>query len=50
MSGLLLSNKILGVIGMGNIGQAVARKFVGGLGAHIVAYCNGVRGGEHAVD
>jgi phosphoglycerate dehydrogenase-like enzyme len=38
VSGLLLSNKILGVIGMGNIGQAVARMFAGGLGAHIVAY------------
>jgi len=38
ISGLLLSNKILGVIGMGNIGQAVARMFAGGLNASIVAY------------
>jgi phosphoglycerate dehydrogenase-like enzyme len=38
VSGLLLSKKILGVVGMGNIGQAVARMFAGGLGAKIVAY------------
>ncbi|KAH7390854.1 D-3-phosphoglycerate dehydrogenase [Phaeosphaeria sp. MPI-PUGE-AT-0046c] len=38
VSGLLLSNKVLGIIGMGNIGQAVARMFVGGLGARIIAY------------
>jgi phosphoglycerate dehydrogenase-like enzyme len=38
ISGLLLSKKTLGVIGMGNIGQAVARMFSGGLQARIVAY------------
>ncbi|KAF2020464.1 hypothetical protein BU24DRAFT_337745 [Aaosphaeria arxii CBS 175.79] len=38
ISGLLLSNKTVGVIGMGNIGQAVSRMFVGGLGASIVTY------------
>ncbi|KAF3042878.1 hypothetical protein E8E12_002867 [Didymella heteroderae] len=38
ISGLLLSKKTLGVVGMGNIGQAVARMFLGGLQARIMAY------------
>ncbi|PSN74841.1 hypothetical protein BS50DRAFT_540413 [Corynespora cassiicola Philippines] len=38
ISGLLLSNKTIGVVGMGNIGQAVARMFVGGLSGSIVSY------------
>ncbi|KAH7085972.1 D-isomer specific 2-hydroxyacid dehydrogenase, partial [Paraphoma chrysanthemicola] len=38
IAGLLLSRKTLGVVGMGNIGQAVARMFSGGLQAKIVAY------------
>lgn len=38
VSGLLLSGKVLGVIGMGNIGQAVAKMFHGGLGTPIVAF------------
>jgi phosphoglycerate dehydrogenase-like enzyme len=38
VSGLLLSKKTVGVVGMGNIGQAVARMFSAGLGARIVAY------------
>ena len=38
VSGLLLSSKVLGVIGMGNIGQAVAKMFGGGLGTPIIAF------------
>lgn len=38
INGMLLSGKTLGVVGMGNIGQAVARMFVGGLQANILAY------------
>ncbi|CAG9989376.1 unnamed protein product [Clonostachys byssicola] len=38
VNGLLLSGKTIGVIGMGNIGQAVARMFYGGLGCPIVTY------------
>lgn len=38
ISGLLLSRKTIGIVGMGNIGQAVARMFFGGLQARIVAY------------
>lgn len=38
IAGLLLSRKTIGVIGMGNIGQAVAQMFAGGLQATIVAF------------
>lgn len=38
VSGLLLSGKVLGIIGMGHIGQAVAKMFRGGLGMSIIAY------------
>lgn len=38
VSGLLLSKRVVGVIGMGHIGQAVARMFQGGFQASIVAY------------
>jgi phosphoglycerate dehydrogenase-like enzyme len=37
-SGLILSGKTLGLLGMGNISKAVARIFVGAFGAQIVAY------------
>ncbi|KAF4466554.1 D-3-phosphoglycerate dehydrogenase [Fusarium albosuccineum] len=38
VAGLLLSNRTIGIIGMGHIGQAVARMFHGGFQAPIVAY------------
>ena len=38
VSGLLLSKRMVGIVGMGNIGQAVARMFAGGFEASIVAY------------
>lgn len=37
-SGLIISRKIIGIVGMGNIGQKVANIFQGGLGCRIVAY------------
>ncbi|EUC32880.1 hypothetical protein COCCADRAFT_97509 [Bipolaris zeicola 26-R-13] len=37
-SGLIISQKAIGIVGMGNIGQKVARIFQGGLGCSIVAY------------
>jgi phosphoglycerate dehydrogenase-like enzyme len=37
-SGLIISGKTVGIVGMGNIGQKVARIFQGGLGCSIVAY------------
>lgn len=37
-SGLLLTGKTLGLIGMGNIGKCVARMFQGAFGSSIVAY------------
>jgi phosphoglycerate dehydrogenase-like enzyme len=37
-SGLILSQKTIGIIGMGNIGRRVARIFQGGLDCSIVAY------------
>lgn len=37
-SGLIISGKTVGIVGMGNIGQRVARIFQGGLGCDIVAY------------
>jgi phosphoglycerate dehydrogenase-like enzyme len=37
-SGLIINKKIIGIVGMGNIGQKVARIFQGGLGCGIVAY------------
>lgn len=37
-SGLIISGKTIGIVGMGNIGQKVARIFQGGLGCRIVAY------------
>jgi phosphoglycerate dehydrogenase-like enzyme len=37
-SGLIISRKIIGIVGMGNIGQKAARIFQGGLGCSIVAY------------
>jgi phosphoglycerate dehydrogenase-like enzyme len=37
-SGLIISRKTVGIVGMGNIGQKVARIFQGGLGCSIVAY------------
>lgn len=38
VAGMLLSNKVVGVIGMGHIGQAVARMFAAGLQCSIVAF------------
>ncbi|KAM0325173.1 hypothetical protein ACHAQA_007712 [Verticillium albo-atrum] len=38
VAGCLLSNKTVGIVGMGHIGQAVARIFAGGLQSSIVAY------------
>lgn len=38
VSGMLLSGKVLGVIGMGNIGQAVAKMFAGGLSTPVLAF------------
>lgn len=37
-SGLIISGKTIGIVGMGNIGQRVARIFQNGLGCSIVAY------------
>ena len=37
-SGLILTGKTLGLLGMGNIGKAVARMFSGAFGAKVVAY------------
>ncbi|UPL02777.1 hypothetical protein LCI18_013711 [Fusarium solani-melongenae] len=37
-SGLILRKKTVGIIGMGNIGEAVARLFHGAFDAHIIAY------------
>jgi phosphoglycerate dehydrogenase-like enzyme len=37
-SGLIISHKTIGIVGMGNIGQRVARMFQNGLGCDIVAY------------
>jgi phosphoglycerate dehydrogenase-like enzyme len=37
-SGLIISRKTIGIVGMGNIGQKVAKIFQGGLGCDIVAY------------
>ncbi|KAJ4354123.1 uncharacterized protein N0V89_005856 [Didymosphaeria variabile] len=37
-SGLIISHKTIGIVGMGNIGQSVARIFQSGLGCNIVAY------------
>jgi phosphoglycerate dehydrogenase-like enzyme len=37
-SGLIIRNKTIGIVGMGNIGQKVAAIFQGGLGCKIVAY------------
>ncbi|RMY87863.1 hypothetical protein D0864_06762 [Hortaea werneckii] len=37
-SGLILSGKTIGLIGMGNIGKAVARMFHGAFAADIIAY------------
>ncbi|KAL2110284.1 hypothetical protein VUR80DRAFT_1394 [Thermomyces stellatus] len=37
-SGLTIQGKTIGILGMGNIGRAVARIFQGGLQARIVAY------------
>lgn len=37
-SGLIVSQKSIGIIGMGNIGQRVAKIFQGGLGCDIIAY------------
>ncbi|PCD38511.1 hypothetical protein AU210_006985 [Fusarium oxysporum f. sp. radicis-cucumerinum] len=38
VDGILLSKKIIGVVGMGHIGQAIAHMFVGGLQAEIIAF------------
>ena len=38
VNGVLLSKKVLGVVGMGHIGQAVAKMFSGGLQTSIVAF------------
>lgn len=38
VNGMLLSKKVLGIIGMGHIGQAVARMFSGGLQTSVMAY------------
>ncbi|KAF4333018.1 d-3-phosphoglycerate dehydrogenase [Fusarium beomiforme] len=38
VAGMLLSKKVLGVVGMGHIGQAIARMFFAGLQAQIVAF------------
>lgn len=37
-SGVIIRNKTIGIVGMGNIGQKVAAIFRGGLGCRIVAY------------
>ncbi|KAH8626022.1 d-3-phosphoglycerate dehydrogenase [Alternaria alternata] len=37
-SGLIISDKTVGIVGMGNIGRKVAQIFHGGLGCRIVAY------------
>lgn len=37
-SGLIISGKTIGIVGMGNIGQKVARIFQGGLGCSVIAY------------
>ncbi|KXJ86224.1 D-3-phosphoglycerate dehydrogenase [Microdochium bolleyi] len=38
VAGMLLSNKTIGVVGMGHIGQAVARMWLGGLQAKVIAF------------
>lgn len=38
VSGMLLSNKVVGIIGMGHIGQVVTQMFAGGFQCSIVAY------------
>lgn len=37
-SGLIIYRKTVGILGMGNIGQAVARIFRGAFDAHVIAY------------
>lgn len=37
-SGLIIRNKTIGIVGMGNIGHKVAAIFHGGLGCRIIAY------------
>lgn len=37
-SGLIISQKTIGIVGMGNIGQRVAKIFQNGLGCSVVAY------------
>lgn len=37
-SGLIVSRKTIGIVGMGNIGQKVAKIFQGGLGCDVIAY------------
>ena len=37
-SGLIINDKTVGIVGMGNIGRKVAQIFQGGLGCRIVAY------------
>ncbi|KAH6875103.1 D-isomer specific 2-hydroxyacid dehydrogenase [Alternaria rosae] len=37
-SGLIINKKMIGIIGMGNIGRKVAQIFQGGLGCRIIAY------------
>ncbi|KAF3007694.1 hypothetical protein E8E13_009385 [Curvularia kusanoi] len=37
-SGLIICNKTVGIVGMGNIGQKAAKIFQGGLGCKIIAY------------
>jgi phosphoglycerate dehydrogenase-like enzyme len=37
-SGLVINNKTIGIVGIGNIGRKVAQTFHGGLGCRIIAY------------
>jgi phosphoglycerate dehydrogenase-like enzyme len=37
-SGLIINKKTIGIVGMGNIGQKVARIFQGGLGCSVIGY------------